>query len=121
MIHSMEGVTQVDSLDIVAYDFGIIPRIKRPKSTYPDITQPQYADDYRALYMFNHLKKYFKALKSNYPAQGYLPIPLKAYWSCIRKTLKQDRDLADVTDLRCEQVHIIWGVKSGMKKPKVIG
>ena len=77
IIHSGEGVTHGDPLDMVAYGIGILLLIKSLKSVYPDITQPYYSDDDGELGMFDHLKKYFKALKCNGPAQGYFLYPNK--------------------------------------------
>ena len=62
---------------MVAYWIGILPLIKILKSKYPDVTQPWQADEDGALGMFDHLEKYFKALKNNVPARGYFPEPTK--------------------------------------------
>ena len=65
-------------LDMVAYGMEIITLIKHLKSTYPDIMQPWYADNARALGMFDHLDNYFKALNRNGPERGYSPDPTKS-------------------------------------------
>ena len=58
--HSKEGVTQGEPLDILAYGIGIIPLTKNLKSTYPDVIQPWYADNARALGTLNHMEIYLK-------------------------------------------------------------
>ena len=73
IIHSREGVIQGYPLAMLAYVIGIISLIKCLKSIYPDVTQPWYTDSAGVLGMFNHLEKYFRALKCNGPAQGYFP------------------------------------------------
>ena len=65
-------------LSMVAYGLGIIPLIKRLKSTYPDITKLWYAYNAGALSKFDHLEKAFKSLKGNGPARGYLTDPTKS-------------------------------------------
>ena len=69
---------QGDPLAMFAYGIEIIPIIKHLKSMYPDVTQPWYADNYGALGMFDHLEKYFEALRRNGPEQGYFPNPTKS-------------------------------------------
>ena len=51
-MHSREGVTQGGPLAMIAYGIGIITHIKNLKREIPDVTQPWYADDARALGMF---------------------------------------------------------------------
>ena len=77
ILHVRECVTQVDPLDMVAYMIGIIPLIKRLKLVYPNVMQPWYSDNSGVLGTFNHLEKYFKALKRNILARGYFPHPTK--------------------------------------------
>ena len=62
---------------MVAYSIVIIPLIKRLKLTYPDVTQPWYADNDGALDTFENLERYFNILKCNGPAWGYYPDPTK--------------------------------------------
>ena len=46
---------------MVASVIGVLPLIKRPKFSYPDITQPWYADDAEAPGMFSSLEFFFFA------------------------------------------------------------
>ena len=62
---------------MVAYSIVILPLIKRLKLTYPDVTQPWYADNDGALDTFENLERYFNILKCNGPAWGYYPDPTK--------------------------------------------
>ena len=48
-LHSKEGVTQRDSLGMIAYGIGILPLIKNTKLDIPDVTKPWYSDNARAL------------------------------------------------------------------------
>ena len=73
---------------IVAYRIKIILLIKHLKSTYPDVTQPWYADKAGALGMFDHLDNYFKALKRNGPEWGYFPEPTKSILVVHSQNLK---------------------------------
>ena len=59
ILHSRDYMMQGDLLAIVAYGIKIIPLIKHLKSTYPDVTQPWYAENVGALGMFDHLDDFF--------------------------------------------------------------
>ena len=73
---------------MVSYGVGILPLIKFLKLTYPDVTQPWYADDAGSLGTFNHLEKYFKELKHNGPAREYFPEPTKIILAVHPQNLK---------------------------------
>ena len=45
---------------MVDYMIKILPLIKHLDSTYPDVTQPYYAENAGALGMFDHLENYSK-------------------------------------------------------------
>ena len=77
IVHSREGVTQGDPLDIVSYGVGVLPLIKHHKSMQPNVTQPWYAEHAGALGTFDNLEQYFKSLKINFPDRGYYPNPIK--------------------------------------------
>ena len=55
-LHSEDGVTQWDTLAMMAYGIGIIPLIKNLKQEIPDVTQPYYADDAGALGKFTRIE-----------------------------------------------------------------
>ena len=77
IIHSREGVTQGDPLDMGAYGIGFLPRIKCLKTEYPDNTQPWYAKNDGTLGTFNNLELYFNFLKFNVLERGYYTDPTK--------------------------------------------
>ena len=47
-LHSKEGVTQGDPLDMIAYGLGISPFIQDLRAAHPRVTRPWYADDFGA-------------------------------------------------------------------------
>ena len=62
---------------MVASVIGVLPLIKRPKFSYPDITQPWYANNAGTLGTIDNLEIYFNLLKTNGPERGYYPDPTK--------------------------------------------
>ena len=44
-LHSKEGGTQGDNLDINAYGIGVLPLIRELQDIHPRVTQPWYYDD----------------------------------------------------------------------------
>ena len=70
-------MAQRDPLAIFAYGIGILPLIKRLKAEFPDITQPQYADDSGSLGTFANIGLYFNQLKRIGPGCDYYPKPSK--------------------------------------------
>ena len=77
-LHSREGETQGDPLDMVAYVIGVLPLIKHLKYAYPDITQPWYADDAGAIGTLYNIGLYFSSLKRFVPGREYHPKPSKS-------------------------------------------
>ena len=57
-LHSREGVTQGDPLVMIAYGIGIIPLINNLKRGIPDVTQPWYTEDARALGTLPRIETY---------------------------------------------------------------
>ena len=58
---------------MIAYRIEILPLIKNLKREIPDVTQPWYADDARALGTFAILETYFDLLTCHGPGRGYHP------------------------------------------------
>ena len=86
---------------MVAYGIEIISLIKCLKSTYPDVTQPWYADDDGALGMFDNLEQYFNSLKHKGPAWGYYPDPNKIIMIVRSNNIEEGGCLYSVMGLRC--------------------
>ena len=61
-LHSREGVTQGGPLAMIAYRLGILPLIKNLTQEMPDVTQPWYAEDARAMGTFARLENRFDLL-----------------------------------------------------------
>ena len=74
-LHSREGVTQGDPLDMVAYGIGVLPLTKILKAAYTDVTQTWYAENDGELGTFDNIGSYFNALKHFGPGRGYYPKP----------------------------------------------
>ena len=77
-----EGVTKGDPLSMDTYDIGILPLTKQPKVTYPDVTQPCYADDAGELGTYENIKLYFNFLKKCGPGCEYQPKSSKSISDC---------------------------------------
>ena len=69
-LHSMEGMTQGDPLDMVILSIDILPLIINLKSEFPEVTQPWYADDAGALGTFARVESYFILLKVHGMGRG---------------------------------------------------
>ena len=63
---------------MIAYGIGILPLIKNLKREIPDVTQPWYVDNTKALGMFARLETYFDLLTCQGPGWGYHPEPSKS-------------------------------------------
>ena len=63
---------------MIAYGIGILPLIKNLKRKIPEVTQPWYADDARALGAFAILETYFDSLICQVLGRGYHPNPTKS-------------------------------------------
>ena len=61
-MQSREGVTQGYPIAMIAYGIGTLPLIKNIKWEIPDVTQPWYADNDRALGTFARIETYFNSL-----------------------------------------------------------
>ena len=59
------------TLEIFAYNIGILPLIKNLKREIPDVTHPWYAEDARALGKFTGLANYFDSLTRQGLGGGY--------------------------------------------------
>ena len=91
ILHSREGVTQGISLTMITYVIGILPLIKNLKRATPDVTQPWYADNDRALGTFERLDTYFYSLTCQGPRQGYHPNPTKSVLIVLQDNLKAEK------------------------------
>ena len=72
-------MTQGDPLSMVVYEIGVPYLMKNLKDELPDVTQPKYADNDGAIYMFANNKLYFNQLKQFFPRRGYYPKPSKSF------------------------------------------
>ena len=105
-------------LAMVAYGIEILPLIKHLKSTYPDVMQPWYVDNAGALGMFDHLEKYFKALRRNGSEQGYFPDPTKSILAVHPQNLESGEEFRQCHRFKvCTGARYI-GVISGMTKQR---
>ena len=71
--HSKEGVTQGCPLVMIVYGIRILTLIKNLKRAIPDVTQPWYADNARALGTFSKLDTYFESLTHQGLGREYHP------------------------------------------------
>ena len=78
---------------MIAYGIGIIPLIKNIKREIPDITQPWYADDDRALGIFSIIETYFDSLTCQGPGRGYHPNPTKSVLIVLPENLEAGKVL----------------------------
>ena len=62
----------------IAKRIGLLPIIKNLKRNIPDVTQPGYVDDTRALGTFAILETYCDLLTCQVPGRGYHPKPTKS-------------------------------------------
>ena len=61
-LHSTEGVTQGDPLEMIVYGVGILPLIKNLKQDILDVTQTWYTDDIGSLGTFARIENCFYSL-----------------------------------------------------------
>ena len=73
---------------MIAYRIGILPLIKNIKLAIPDVTQPWYADNDRALGMFARLDIYFDSITQQGLGQGYYPKPSKSVLMVRHENIK---------------------------------
>ena len=76
-LHSREGMTQGDPLEMITYRIWILPLINNLKWEIHDITQLWYADDAGALGTFKILETYSDLLTRQGSGRGYHPNPTK--------------------------------------------
>ena len=76
-MHSKEGVTQGDPLDMIPYGIGS-PLILDLRRDHPCVTQPWYADGAGAGGKFGGVMAHFRDLQLRGPAWGYFPEPTKS-------------------------------------------
>ena len=62
---------------MISYGIGILPLIKNLKRKLPDVTQPWYTDDARALGTFAIIQTCFNLLTRQGPRRRYYPKPSK--------------------------------------------
>ena len=97
IIHSKEGATQGDPINMVAYSILLLFLIKPPKAVYIDVTKLWYTDNAGALATFDNVELYFISLKHNGPAGGYFPYPTKIILILHPEKLKRENCLAQYT------------------------
>ena len=78
ILNIREGVTQGDTLAIIAKGIGTLPLINNLKWAITGVTQPWYADNARALGTFTRLETYFDSLTRQVPVRVYHPKPTKS-------------------------------------------
>ena len=77
-LHSREGVTQGDPLEMISYGIGILPLINNLKREIPDATKPWYYENAGALGTFARIATYFNSLTHQGSGHGYYPTPPKS-------------------------------------------
>ena len=77
-LHNRESVIQGNNLAMIAYGIGTLSLINNLKHEIPEVTQPWYADNARALGTFERLETYFDSITGQGPGQGYHPKPSKS-------------------------------------------
>ena len=77
VLHSKEGVTQGDTLDMIAYGIGVLPVIRELRVSHPRVTKPSYADDAGAGRKFVHILVHLWDIQARVPERGYYPEPTK--------------------------------------------
>ena len=77
-MHSKEGVTQGDPLNMITYGIGVLPLIREIQRYHPCVTQPWYADDSGAGGKFGHILEHLQDLQTRGPTRGYYPEPTKS-------------------------------------------
>ena len=105
---------------MITYGISILPFIKNLKREIPDITQPWYADDARVLGTFAIIGTYFDLLSRQGLGCGYYPEPSKSVLNVHLENLEDGKEFGHITDLRCAQAHVIFGLTLGMTSPRVI-
>ena len=120
-LHSREGMTQGDPLDMVAYGIGILLLIKYLKSAFTDVTQPWYAGDASALGTTTRVGSYFNSLKKLELGRGYHPELSKSVLIVHPENFETVNSLAHVMGLMCAWACVILAVISGMMIPNMIG
>ena len=63
---------------MIVYGIGVLPLIRELRSSYPQVTQPWYADGMEAGGTFQHILEYFWDLQVRGLARGYYPDPTKS-------------------------------------------
>ena len=76
-IHSREGVTQGDPLEMMAYSIGVLLLINNLKRDIPDVTWPWYPDDAGVLGKFAIIDTYSNLLTRQGPGRVCYPKPSK--------------------------------------------
>ena len=77
-LHSKEGVTQGDPLDMIAHGIGVLPLIRELWDANPCVTQPQYADDAGAGGAIQQAQAHFWDMQARGPARRYYLEPTKS-------------------------------------------
>ena len=70
-MHSKEGVTRGNPLDMIAYGIGVLPLFQELREAHPCVTQPWYADDAGAGRTFIDVQAHFQNLQARGPTRVY--------------------------------------------------
>ena len=109
-LHSKEGVTQGDPLEMIVYGFGILPLINKLKRDILDVTQTWYADDARALGTFAIIETYLNLLTCQGPGRGYYPEPSKSVLIVHPKNIKDRKELGTSNGCKvCKSARYLGG------------
>ena len=117
---SREGVTDRDSLSMIAYGVGILPVINNLIREITDFTQPCYTDDNVSLCTFTIIDTYFNSLIFQGPVHRYYPEPSKSILIVHPDNFEAGKVL-DAQNVRYARVRVISGVILGATSPRSIG
>ena len=78
-MHSREGMTQGESLDMIVHDIGILQLMKKLKKEFPDVTQPWYVDGPGELGTFSRIEAFPLFARTTRPRTRVLPQSFKKH------------------------------------------
>ena len=93
LLHSKEGLTQGETLDMFGYGIVVLPLIKQLKAAYSDVTSPWYFDDVGALSTYKNIKLYFNLLRQYGLVRGYDSKPYRSVLIVHPDNIKNEKDL----------------------------
>ena len=77
-LHSKEGATQGDLLEMMNYGIGLLPLIRELVEAHNRVTQPWYADDTGSGGTLHHILVHLRDMQARGPPRGYFPDPTKS-------------------------------------------